>query len=776
MESLFVKELLHTAYQYENKSAIVDNNGKRGTTYGEMLALAGKVSFFIKQKKIPVHSFVCIQMFDSMEFMAVEFGVWLAQCVAVPIGMNSPRKRVETIMQHCNSPILIDETIIRVINDMNNVCVQEYVVPQSCDNALLIYTSGSTGIPKGILHTFESFDVNYPHFGGIACPSPEQVFGNAAPFYFIAIVFMYDMLRAGATVHIYADNVKSDVDMLQQYILAHDITVSYISPAVLLRFRNVSPQLKAVVTAGEKLTTQCSRDGYVLYNLYGLSETAGTVTTCAIGSESVKNVPLGKCNPGVEYRIVDENGSDVALGKEGELYLRGSFCKEYYKDVKLTKTLYHNGWLSTGDIVEQGDDGLLYYKNRKDWMVKVNGQRVEPGEVEAAICKMNGVHNVIVKGFDNGKGSQYLCAFYIADHDIDTKIFYAHLDRLIPIYMHPTLFVRMESFPLNANGKINRIELIAPKINNADIEQPKNNREAFLMEIAQKVLGFNNFGVSDNLVNLGMDSITATKMVSMAAQQHILLKVNDLRLHPTIRELAKSKMSLLYWYQPYQKNKPVLVFSCGIIGAKQLEQRMQSLYEYYNILVVEPFFEHYMYIAGCDEAFEDIVGLYYDIMDIMIEDKSKIIGFIGFSFGGTIAYALAQMLFQETGKVSRVVCGDSPLCFSPYTKLTPAQEVEEINKIISRNEEETIMSAKIIFNGYQAVLRLMSNWAATPSSSKVLLFHCVHEEFGNLPRIYDKCVKHLTIVNVEDEHTEFCLDSNRVWHEFTINHTLSFFS
>lgn len=776
MKSIFIEKLLETAARYEDKVAFVDLDGNRSTTYGQLLALARKVAVYLHQQGVVPHSNVCIRMPDTMEFMAAELGVWLSGCVAVPVGINSPEERVEAIAQNCDSAMLIDEDVMIRVKDTNVSDAEEITLPESTDDALIVYTSGSTGVPKGIIHTFEPFDRNCPHTFGLAAPSAETVFGNGIPFYFMAIVFLYDMIRAGATVHLYSANVKTDAKALQKYILRHGITVSHISPAVLLRFHNQSPKLKAVITAGERLTTQCSKDGYTLYNLYGLSETSGTVTSCAVAPSSFGQIPLGTCNPGIEFRIVGENGEDVPMGEEGELYLKGSFCKGYWKAPELTGKLYADGWMHTGDIVCQGTDGLLYYKNRRDWMVKVNGQRVEPGEVEAAIRKMHDIEDVIVKGFDNGRGSQYLCAFYIAGREIDSGEFRTHLDRLIPRYMHPGAYVRIDSFPLNANGKVNRLVLAAPERKPLQTKcgEPKTDREAVLLAIARKVMGTEEIGVTDNLMDMGLDSITAFEMVSLASDRGIVIKTNDLLVHKTVRGLSKSRMSLIYRHSFWMGEKPILVVSCGIIGTEQLKRRIDSLSERYDILMVEPFLEHYVYLAGEGDSFEDLVGLYYDLMDMEIPDKGKIVAFMGFSFGGTIAYELSRMLFHQTGHSSKVICGDSPISFPHYVPLTPEQEVEEIKLIMSRDKKASDIRARIVFNGYQAVLRLMSDWKASPITSEILLFNCSSNIFGDLPSAYREQGAKLTVVEVPAEHTEFCIDNGNLWCDFTVSHILKF--
>lgn len=524
MKSLYIKRLLETAVRYGDKTAVVDKGGGRSTTYAKMLELAKKVTAYLKRKEVAPHSKVCIRMPDSMEYMAAELGVWLAGCAAVPIGMNSPEERVRAIELDCESALLIDGDAMLEMKEIS----EDTSIPESTDDALIVYTSGSTGNPKGILFTFEPFEANYPHTFGLAAPSDDQVFGMTAPFCFIAIVLLYDMLCAGATVHIYDADIRADAEALADYILANGITTSFISPAVLLHFRNRSPKLRAVVSGSEKMTMQRSKDGYILYNLYGLTETFCAVSCHEVGTEPAEQTPIGSCNPGIEFRI-DE---------DGELCLKGTFCKAYWKDPELTRKLYDGGWLHTGDIVSQGSDGLLYYRNRKDWMVKVNGQRVEPGEVEAAIRKLSDVEQVVVKGFDNGRGSLHLCAFYIAGREIGRDEFVASLGKLLPEYMRPEVYVRMDSFPLTANGKVDRRGLCAPESPRTKRGEPETERESVLLDIVRKVMRTEELGVTDNLKDFGMDSVAAVEIVNQAIDKGIIIRMKDMMIRNTVRELA----------------------------------------------------------------------------------------------------------------------------------------------------------------------------------------------------------------------------------------------
>ncbi len=776
MKSVFIEQVLSNCQQYAEKVAIFDKTGSRNTTYLELYQLAMKVASHINQQLIPEHSFISVKMPNCMEFMAAELGIWFANCAAVPMGMNSPEERVATIMQDCDCPLLIDMQLMSAIGNMPVDDALSSKIPEQTDDALLIYTSGSTGKPKGILHTFMSF-INLFHIASDPLlGSPEQIFGCGAAFYFGAIAFAYDRLRDGATIHIYSDQVKSDPHALDEYIKEHRINVSHISPGVLMKFHNTSDSLKYVVTAGERLTSQHSQDRYTLINYLGMSETLGAVTYYRVDNHPIEVVPLGHTVDWVECRIEREDGSLVSAGEEGEMCIRGNFCKCYYKDPERTAQLYVDGWLHSRDIIKMGDDGLLYYRNRKDWMIKINGQRVEPGEVEAAIRKMEGISDVVVKGFDNGRGSLYLCAFYVADRTINNKKFNAHLSDMLPPYMHPAIFIRKEAFPVNANGKTDRMALTAPVISHAENEivLPCSNKEMHMLEIARKILKRDDFGVTDSLVEMGMDSLLATEMVCMAEKKLITIKANDILTKDSIRSLALMNQSLMYWYRPFQDDKKIVVVASGLIGAFELEERLAGIANDYNVMVIEPLFDHYLYLLDGHEQMDTLAGLYYDLLDNTIDDKSLVYGFIGFSIGGTIAYAIAKMFEEATDRTYKVICGDSLLELPPYVQPTPEEKAKTLEIIAAGDPVPNPINDLLVYEGQQICGKLMSNYEIGTTNNEVLLFRCMGENGGKVIEEYLPRVKNLKVIEVNDNHVGFCADFRAKWYKFTIQHILEF--
>ena len=110
--------------------------------------------------------------------------------------------------------------------------------------------------------------------------------------------------------------------------------------------------------------------------------------------------------------------------------------------------------LKTGDIVKKAPDGNIIYLNRKDWMVKINGQRVEPGEIEAIIKQTDGVHDAALKDFKNQYGQVYLVAYYVEDKPVEPEDIKEAIAQKLPPYMIPAFFVKLDKLPVNANGKL----------------------------------------------------------------------------------------------------------------------------------------------------------------------------------------------------------------------------------------------------------------------------------------------------------------------------------
>ncbi|MBQ9002514.1 MAG: AMP-binding protein, partial [Eggerthellaceae bacterium] len=523
MHNEYLEPLWEAFETYAEYPAVVDRGAARATSYREFGQLVCRVVAWLDARGVLDHSFIPIILPSSAEYLAAEIGAWMAGHTAVPMGPAFPPERIAYICEHCEAPLVIDEEAWEEIAATEPAQfaggVPDY--PEEELPALLIYTSGSTGNPKGILHSFKGLATKHTAKVGLTY-SPDEVWGMGAPLYFVASLTCFKVLKEGGQLHLYDPDTYRDMRKLEDYIAEHGVTFTFLSPAMLSNFNNRSDTLKVVFTGSERLTGQCSRDGYKLLNCYGMSETGGTVCAFEV-KRPYDTTPVGK--PEEEWCLLGDDGKPVAPGEEGEFCLHGVYCDDYYKDPERTAELYRDGWLHTGDLLRALPDGNLVYVNRKDWMAKINGQRVEPGEVENAIRKLDGVNQAVVKAFDNDTGSQYLCAFFTGDADADGLR--DELARTLPPYMVPSFFVPVREFALLPNGKVNRKALAAPDAASLrnDYVAPETPVQAALCDAYAELFGLERAGIDDDFFLLGGDSIRVMKLQQMCEELPLTTKL-----------------------------------------------------------------------------------------------------------------------------------------------------------------------------------------------------------------------------------------------------------
>ena len=557
----FILRLLDSFKKNEDKVAVVDQNGQRQTTYKELFTNACRVAGYLQQNNYPPHSFIGICLPSSMEYVAAEIGIWLAGHAIVPMGDKYPKDRIDYIMHHCESPLLINDEIIQAM--MKAEPAVNYVLPKEEDINVLFYTSGSTGVPKAVMATFASYRIS-PTDESIIDEENITIMGITAPMYFVVSKQLFAIIVKGGIANIIPTEIIKDIRMFETYLAKHQIEFVFMPPSLLTHYHNKSPHLKVVMAAAERLSGIASSN-YKIYNHYGLTETGGTFFSFFV-DKKYENTPIGKPDADVEICILDTEGKPVAQGEEGELCVRGPFASGYFKEPELTEDLFRGGWLHTGDIVYQQPDGNVVYVNRKDWLVKINGQRVEPGEVETVIKQINGVTNAVVKGFST-KNRQYLCAYYIASKDVSEDMIRAYLHAKLPDYMVPAYFMRMESFPLLPSGKTDRKSLLAPNVQVNGIArppyaEPTNHIERQLCEAFEKTLSVDRVGIDDDFFELGGDSIRVMEVQTLC--QELTLSSQMIYANRTPKKIADACAHAVQVSYEQQEDYPLSQTQLGI--------------------------------------------------------------------------------------------------------------------------------------------------------------------------------------------------------------------
>ena len=514
-ERMFIDIFLDRVKQFPDKAAIVDMDGARETTYREFNDFSDRICGALKRSGVKKGDAVIVCMDRKMEYIASELAVLKCGAAFVPLSPEYPPERIRYIQEDCQAVQIIGEDFLRGALTAE-ASEAEPVSPS--DPAFIIYTSGSTGNPKGIIHSHKSLSASVARHGSVLASTDADVHLCSSPFSFVVLCLdIYTPLSIGQTVHILSEEKRKDIRAVEDYIVSHHITVAFISPQMLRLFSVEDSDLRLVLTGSERVSNVTGH-GYRLLNLYGCSETAVMATYFEV-DKKYANTPIGRAAPGIKTVLLDGEGHEVPPGEEGELCVIGDLADRYIhlpeqsREVFIPQpdgtVLFH-----TRDICRELPDGNLVYVNRKDWMVKVNGQRVETGEIEVRMAALPGVENAVVKAFVDENGQNYLCGYYVAGTDMTEQILSA-LKETLPDYMLPRFFKRLDQLPKNANGKLDRKALLPPGIEEYKeaYEKPASEMERRLCQGFEEILHCGVTGRRDDFFRLGGDSINVLKLL-----------------------------------------------------------------------------------------------------------------------------------------------------------------------------------------------------------------------------------------------------------------------
>ena len=198
------------------------------------------------------------------------------------------------------------------------------------------------------------------------------------------------------------------------------------------------------------------------------------------------------------------------LNREAET--KRAFIKNPFKDIDGYDRMFR-----TGDIVERLPDGNLLFIERKDWMIKINGQRVEPLEVESTIRRIQGIKEVAIKDFCDDNGVTYLAAYYVCENSLTEAAIRNYCKDNLTSYMVPSFYIKMDSLPLNPNGKLDRINLPKPDISvfKNEYVAPENTIQKAICNAMEEVLQCGQVGINDDFFLLGGNSIKAIQTINL---------------------------------------------------------------------------------------------------------------------------------------------------------------------------------------------------------------------------------------------------------------------
>jgi thioesterase domain-containing protein/acyl carrier protein len=262
---------------------------------------------------------------------------------------------------------------------------------------------------------------------------------------------------------------------------------------------------------------------------YGASEASGIVEYPMRHDTPLPaaRVPAGYPLDGVEIRVLDDNGRAVDDGQAGEVAVRGRYLADgYWRQPELTQATFLTDPADpgmrvyrTGDVGRLRPDGCLELLGRKDHQVKVRGYRVHPGQIEAALAEHEAIREAVVTAAADTDADSRLVAYFVAavSPAPHAGVLRQFLRARLPAYMVPSVFVSLESLPVNANGKVDRAALPPPPMwarRPADFVAPRSPLEHQLAGIWEDLFGMGPIGATDDFFDLGGDSLLAAALVT----------------------------------------------------------------------------------------------------------------------------------------------------------------------------------------------------------------------------------------------------------------------
>ncbi|MFC8042639.1 amino acid adenylation domain-containing protein [Nocardia sp. NPDC057353] len=421
--------------------------------------------------------------------------------------------------------------------------------------AWLIYTSGSTGTPKGVAVAHRGIaDLVAAQRELLALDETARVLQVASPS-FDASIFEALMAFGHGGAAIVAPPAVFGGEPLAALIAAEAVSHLVITPSALATIDPAAvPGVRLLAVAGEAVGPELVArwaTGRSLVNLYGPTES----TIWATASEPLAAgapVTIGAPIRGAAVLVLDDRLRPVPVGVAGELYLAGAgLARGYHGRPELTAARFvanpvGGGRLyRTGDLVRWVRSGgalRLEYLGRTDFQVKVRGQRIELGEIDAVLSRADGVGQAVTLGVAGPGGGTALAAYLVRAPGaaVDVDRVRAAAAAVLPGYMVPAAFVVLDALPLTPVGKLDRAALPAPEFaaERAGYRAPETPTERVLAAVCAELLGVDRVGADDSFFALGGDSILAIQLVSRAKQHGVLCTPLQVFEHRTVAALA----------------------------------------------------------------------------------------------------------------------------------------------------------------------------------------------------------------------------------------------
>ncbi|WP_428229093.1 amino acid adenylation domain-containing protein [Flavobacterium sp.] len=537
-------------------------------TYEELDNISDQVAeYLLKKINIKKGDVVAVISERNENIISGMLGVMKAGAVYLNINQENPIARINEIVQDANvKVILVESKILNLVSSLTNIPLgildmqfklnMDFnfdcnVVINEEDLAYFVYTSGTTGKPKGVpinhggilnsayFHT-KLFEVN-----------PTDVYLQFMSTSFDgSILDILTTLLGGASLLLLESTIYKDIHIVNEFIREKKVNITTMIPSYLnLIDQDNLNRFKIIVSAGESFGMNWMKDlnrDIRVFNGYGPSEVAVNSTIFEIDTTVVyKNIPIGKISPNKEVFIVDKKKNSVAKGVIGEILIGGKgLTSGYHNDQKLTDekiittSLYADNLYSTGDMGAWTESEEIIFLGRFDNQIKINGFRVELGEINYAIESLPSVKRSHVM---MDKTTKTLVAFIENISNVSVEALQMSLSKILPNHMVPGKFLLVDKLPLTINLKIDEraLQQLITNEKETDVKLEMSPSESKIFDLFREILKSDYVPVDKSFFALGGDSIKVIQLVQKANQKGLLLDTSTIIEHETVRDIAR---------------------------------------------------------------------------------------------------------------------------------------------------------------------------------------------------------------------------------------------
>ncbi len=526
----------------------------------------------------------CIGLFTerSTQFVVAALAVLKTGAAYVPLDRSTPVERVSWIVGDAGMVALVTDSealqelatescAMLAVDRLSESDAKPFVGPHIDAGSLayIVYTSGSTGKPKGVEVTHANLcNLLDWHQSAFAITQADRASHVAGVGFDAAGWEIWPYLTAGASVWIADESTRRSAEMLQNWLVAQEITIAFVPTALaeLLLCAEWPPEisLRTLLTGGDTLRHRPDPElPFVVVNNYGPTECTVVATSGVVspGDDDCKP-SIGRPIANAVAFVLDDEMKPVACGASGELCIAGALVARGYRKLpELTAkqfVTYTNEAGETARIYRTGDrarllaSGEIEFLGRMDDQVKIRGNRIELGEIVACLCEYPGITAGAASVSDGGAGP-LLVAYVVPArgvHITETDV-RKYVGAKLPDYMMPAFFVALRALPLTSSGKVDKAALPRPSVENSLPKAPAANGkmtgvEREIGELVASMIRRPAIGADENFFMIGGHSMFGVQLVARIRETFgVQLPLRHLFTAPTVRELSNEVARLM---------------------------------------------------------------------------------------------------------------------------------------------------------------------------------------------------------------------------------------